>query len=176
MSLQNRIKDILYKKASLMGYGGDGGYLQGTTRADYENAKKNLVDSYRYISANDRERKNMISNYVKRHNLHLDIPEYIPRPNVHPRLSQEARNKSKNSLSNYRLIYDSLLLDTYTTKMSAKQKREKASDMLKLVNNGELTIEQILDSANLTQQDIIDYRRMRPKDKRILLNELAKYA
>lgn len=130
MSLQNRIKNILYQKADLMGYGGDGGYLQGSTRQMYADKMQLARDNY--PKADDMELKKLVRHYVKAE-LGLHNKPYNPRIGLHQNKKQRAaaqNNIRSAKLMAYRQIYDAVMLSPQFLVETAANKRQEAKNLL----------------------------------------------
>jgi hypothetical protein len=175
MSLQNRIKNILYQKAHLMGYGGyadDGGYIKGTTKKNYLDANEWVNQNY--PNASPYEIKKLRTRRIREHDLRQVLKPYNPRFGFHPVLSEDARKKTTAALSNYKIIYQAILLSRQFMDYSAAQKRKLASDILKDVNAGRESIDSILQQLQITVGDIQSYNGLSVKDKKRLLLNIAR--
>lgn len=165
MSLQNRIKDILYNKASLMGYGG---YLKGTKRADYVTAQELIAQQY--PGASKYERNKLVNRYVRQNVLGQTLRPYYPRIGEHYQLDTDRRDALVNAATAYRMIYTALSFRDPGA--STNSKRNMARQLNMRMKKEGIKLNDILRDLGTSAEDIQQYYKLKPKQKKEFIKNL----
>lgn len=186
MSLQNKIKAILYKRAQMMDGGNfyDGGYLRGTNKNDYEQARQwldgatdNVLHNQYYANANVSQRNKLVSNRVRNHVLGQQIRPYIPRTEnivVRDRV-QDRRNINNEKAQLFRHVYELLMFSPGAVNESATSKRAAVKQYVTGILAGQASRDEIVDTLGVDVNAYNTYKAANSdKAKRSILLQFKK--